>query len=399
MEEGILSEIALFEPGKRYRMRDGGIAGPLKERADFDYPFEGIADTSLLLRTWTAEGKHCQSGESQYDLWPGAVDARADDHPPLAHILYETGDLDAPEPIKDGNGEVVLGLCRVCGRGEVELEGACPGNDKRAARLAADIIRQPKLQAGVVMSHGDIIGHVEGWQPGFDLGVRVLPFVEPPNADAIREVNPWIPMSMPIDLKHLGKLGEELNECGAAVFRCIIQGIAECEPMTKVPNRHWLENELADVQANRELVIEHFGLDVARMAERTARKKVLLRAWHAMLADPEPTAALLARIAQLEALINSPETSNWMVGVPLEAAHQIERWGAAQDAGKSPADWFWLVGYLAGKVLGAIITGDLEKAKHHTISTGAALLNWHRSLTGESTEMRPGIALPAEATS
>jgi hypothetical protein len=41
------------------------------------------------------------------------------------HVLYKTGDADAPDVIKDRNGEVVLGLCRVCGRGEIELEHPC----------------------------------------------------------------------------------------------------------------------------------------------------------------------------------------------------------------------------------------------------------------------------------
>jgi NTP pyrophosphatase (non-canonical NTP hydrolase) len=97
--------------------------------------------------------------------------------------------------------------------------------------------------------------------------------------------NPWTPMARPIDLKHLGKLGEELGEASAAVSRCIIQGIDEREPVTGKLNREWLEDELADVMANRELVVEHFGLDLARMRERASAKKEHLRAWHAMLTE------------------------------------------------------------------------------------------------------------------
>lgn len=41
------------------------------------------------------------------------------------HDLYETNDLDAPECIKDRNGEVILGLCKKCGRAEIELEELC----------------------------------------------------------------------------------------------------------------------------------------------------------------------------------------------------------------------------------------------------------------------------------
>lgn len=39
-----------------------------------------------------------------------------------SHTLYKRGDVGLPEAIRDGNGDVVLGLCRVCGRGEIELE-------------------------------------------------------------------------------------------------------------------------------------------------------------------------------------------------------------------------------------------------------------------------------------
>jgi len=45
--------------------------------------------------------------------------------PPVQHDLYKTGDKDAPESIKDRNGEVALGLCRTCGRGECELAEPC----------------------------------------------------------------------------------------------------------------------------------------------------------------------------------------------------------------------------------------------------------------------------------
>ncbi|MGO1303239.1 MAG: hypothetical protein ACTMKV_00480 [Sphingomonas parapaucimobilis] len=97
-------------------------------------------------------------------------------------------------------------------------------------------------------------------------------------------------------------------------------------------------------------------------------------------------------------IINAPETADFMAGVPLEAAHQRERWGVDHDAGKAPLDWFWLIGYLAQKAADAAMRGDCEKAKHHTISTGAALANWHAALTGGDNRMRPGIATPASRT-
>lgn len=99
------------------------------------------------------------------------------------------------------------------------------------------------------------------------------------------------------------------------------------------------------------------------------------------------------RIEQLEGMINTPVTDNFMLGIRLEAAHQIERFGAEHDAGKHPSDWFWLLSWLSGKALHAAEHGDIEKAKHHTISSAAMLLNWHRHLSGETT-IRPGIEPP-----
>lgn len=100
------------------------------------------------------------------------------------------------------------------------------------------------------------------------------------NADDLREANPWHPIRDAVDLKHLGKLGEELGECASAVARCIIQGVDECEPVTNRSNRDWLTDEIADVQANIDLVIERFGLDEEAMAARVEKKKQHLKQWH-----------------------------------------------------------------------------------------------------------------------
>lgn len=98
-----------------------------------------------------------------------------------------------------------------------------------------------------------------------------------------QQVNPWVPMLSPIDLKHLGKLVEELGEAQAACARCIIQGIDECEPETGKSNREWLEEELADVRANIGLVIQHFVLNSERITNRVIAKRKKLTIWHQML--------------------------------------------------------------------------------------------------------------------
>ena len=104
--------------------------------------------------------------------------------------------------------------------------------------------------------------------------------------------------------------------------------------------------------------------------------------------------ALRAEAAVLRERLNTPEVEDFAAGVVSEAQHQRARWGVDHDAGKSPLDWFWLIGFLAQKAAFAAIAGDVSKAQHHTISTAAALANWHASLSGHSQTMRPGIALP-----
>jgi len=116
-----------------------------------------------------------------------------------------------------------------------------------------------------------------------------------------------------------------------------------------------------------------------------------------LIAAEASLAASQERVAELEALIDTPMTNDWFEAVRVEAAHQIERWGTDHDAGKTPLDWFWLIGFLSQKAATSQIACDPFKAMHHTISTGAALLNWHRSLTGENNRMRPGVEDPDSA--
>lgn len=98
-----------------------------------------------------------------------------------------------------------------------------------------------------------------------------------------------------------------------------------------------------------------------------------------------------ARAKELEDSINTPELIDFAKAVHMEAVHQLQRWGSQHDAGKTPADWFWLVGYLAGKALASLMKGDTEKGLHHIITTAAALNNWHAQILGRS-NMRPGLS-------
>jgi hypothetical protein len=134
--------------------------------------------------------------------------------------------------------------------------------------------------------------------------------------------------------------------------------------------------------------------------ETTPEQRAMLdRLARAAIAAYDTEAAIVLKRLETEnerltALLNTPEVEDWAKGAVLEAGHQRERWGADHDAGKSPFDWFWLVGYLAQKAAASAVAGDVEKAKHHTISTGAALANWHLALSGTDNRMVPGAPLP-----
>lgn len=105
-----------------------------------------------------------------------------------------------------------------------------------------------------------------------------------------------------------------------------------------------------------------------------------------------PVGAAADELDRLHGLLNVPGTDDFLEDVRNEAGHQVERWGAPHDRGKEPEDWFWLIGYLAGKAVRAQREGDVEKAKHHTISSAAALLNWHRHLSGTEQTFTPGLS-------
>ena len=101
-----------------------------------------------------------------------------------------------------------------------------------------------------------------------------------------------------------------------------------------------------------------------------------------------------AELAELSALVNHPHTNDFLEAVRIEAVHQTMKYGVAHDAGKAAEDWFWLLGYLAGKAVHAAKDGNTNKALHHTISSAAALLNWHAHISGVRTAMRSGIDPP-----
>ena len=150
----------------------------------------------------------------------------------------------------------------------------------------------------------------------------------------------------------------EVDEKVMPVAWIVTNGGESCEP--------WLEYEQSEVDALPAVCIAEPLYSAATVAE------------------------LRAEVGRLNAIVNTPQANDFLRAVSTEAEHQRQRWGSDHDAGKTPADWFWLVGYLAGKALHAHGAGDTTKAEHHIITTAAALANWHLSMFGK-TDMRPGI--------
>lgn len=89
----------------------------------------------------------------------------------------------------------------------------------------------------------------------------------------------WIPMTDPELVAVLGKLGEESCELGKIIFRSLIQGIGECEPVTGALNRHELEKEIADVEALIGHAKTRLGLNTNFIAGRADKKFFTKAIW------------------------------------------------------------------------------------------------------------------------
>lgn len=137
-------------------------------------------------------------------------------------------------------------------------------------------------------------------------------------------VSPWQPMTDAIDIKHIGKLLEELGECVSASARCLIQGIDETEPTTGKANRQWLENEIADVYANLGLVTARFHLTLVKIQERRDIKVRKLRQWHAI---PKPENSRRYNMADRSA---NPIAEITDLNLTLEQVYLMTNWSDSE---------------------------------------------------------------------
>lgn len=168
------------------------------------------------------------------------------------------------------------------------------------------------------------------------------------------------------------------------------RGLKQC--VTRIGNQHKEIKRLTELHARASEQLQQWAVwGMAELAIRNPNVSSYMTEWEGRVEKAE------SALKEIHDRINTPEIEDFDKAVPLEAVHQMQRWGAAHDAGKNPEDWFWLVGYLAGKALASFKVGDLEKAKHHCVSTAAAMRNWHAHIRSGESAMRPGISAEKQA--
>lgn len=152
----------------------------------------------------------------------------------------------------------------------------------------------------------------------------------------------WIPTTNLMELRRLGKLGEELGELSNVASRCIIQGIDETDPGTGKVNRQRLLDELADVAAQIDCTVAAFGLDVAYFGDRRTRKRQQMAEWEAMFTDgPQQfivtsikhLAGVVTLVTREEDAVQPPLESGQLVTLTRADAHGVALPRAAQPSG------------------------------------------------------------------
>lgn len=88
---------------------------------------------------------------------------------------------------------------------------------------------------------------------------------------------------------------------------------------------------------------------------------------------------LKAERNRLRNIVHRPENNEFLKGVSIEFEYQRSRTDVKDDE-KTPTEWYWTLGHLAGKALHSSMINDIDKAKHHCITAAALLWHWHSRL-------------------
>lgn len=93
-----------------------------------DVPPQGIAALRQIateLRTRHVAG--CNGPSPTLVTFADRIDAAIRGRAMVKHQLREKGDPGLPDVLTDRNGDIALGMCKVCGQAEAELADSCPG--------------------------------------------------------------------------------------------------------------------------------------------------------------------------------------------------------------------------------------------------------------------------------
>lgn len=103
----------------------------------------------------------------------------------------------------------------------------------------------------------------------------------------VKSMSPWIPEKDAAILRRVGKTGEECAELLKVTNRIVIQGIDGVDPETGKSNLAALQEEMADVIAQCEINIEHFGFNMEEIRMRVYKKKAWMAEWEALVKDKQ----------------------------------------------------------------------------------------------------------------
>lgn len=163
-------------------------------------------------------------------------------HP--SHELYKTGDADAPEQIKDRNGEVVLDQCRHCGRAGAELLDGEP-----CAKAPANENYPPELYGEHMSSALKTLATVV--EPARLDVVRRLLVLQDTCYGLANNAGWWTDLEKGEDVRSWPK--KHLDNWVSAKLMLIVTEVAEAMEGhrkglmdDKIPHRGMLEVELAD---------------------------------------------------------------------------------------------------------------------------------------------------------
>lgn len=95
-------------------------------------------------------------------------------------------------------------------------------------------------------------------------------------------------------------------------------------------------------------------------------------------------AAEATEVGRLFAIINTPESDDFLKGVSIEAEFQRQKHGEHEgDVADYHQNFYWVAAHLLGKALWSLVRGNADKGRHHLVTSAALIFNWHNAISGK----------------